>query len=112
MESRKLGPFALPLSLLVLSVLINYIERGNLSIVGPPLKDWLRLSPENWAFCLGHSSGPIPLCYFTAAGSSTVFDVNRVLDASAFYTGRSPRQPQALFTGPTSSRDATPAWHW
>jgi len=35
MESRKLGPFALPL--LVLSVLINYIDRGNLSIAAPLL---------------------------------------------------------------------------
>jgi hypothetical protein len=28
MESRKLGPFALPLLLLILSVLINYIYRN------------------------------------------------------------------------------------
>ena len=44
MESRKLGPFALPLLLLVLSVLINYIDRGNLSIAAPLLKDELGLS--------------------------------------------------------------------
>ena len=39
MEQRKLGPFAVPLLLLALSVLINYIDRGNLSIAAPLLKE-------------------------------------------------------------------------
>jgi hypothetical protein len=39
MEARRFSPFTFPLLLLALSVLINYIDRGNLSIAVPLLKN-------------------------------------------------------------------------
>ena len=44
MKPHKFSPFALPLLLLALSVLINYIDRGNVSIAAPLLKDELGIS--------------------------------------------------------------------
>ena len=80
MESRKLGPFALPLLLLVLSVLINYIDRGNLSIAAPLLKDELGISASQLGILLSRrSSGPIPLYCLFAAVLSTALNVNRML---------------------------------
>src|SRR6266404_1070876 len=43
-ESRRLGPFAPALALLAISVLVNYVDRVNLSIAAPLLKDELHLS--------------------------------------------------------------------
>jgi len=52
MEQRKFDPFALPLLLLVLSVLINYIDRGNLSIAAPLLKEELGISASQLGILL------------------------------------------------------------
>ena len=52
MESRKLGPFAVPLLLLVLSVCINYIDRSNLSIAAPLLKGELGISASQLGILL------------------------------------------------------------
>ena len=52
MKAHKFSPFALPLLLLALSVLINYIDRGNLSIAAPLLKDELVISASQLGILL------------------------------------------------------------
>ena len=52
MEPREVRPFALPLLLLALSVLINYIDRGNLSIAAPLLKNELGISASQLGILL------------------------------------------------------------
>jgi MFS family permease len=44
-DSRSLGAFAPALVLLAICLVINYVDRGNLSIAAPLLKNELRLSP-------------------------------------------------------------------
>jgi hypothetical protein len=46
------------LALLGFSVFINYIDRGNLSIAAPMLKDELGMSPPNSDSCSHPFSGP------------------------------------------------------
>jgi ACS family D-galactonate transporter-like MFS transporter len=48
-DSRRFGAFAPALALLAIAVLINYVDRGNLSIAAPLVKEELHLS----AFRLG-----------------------------------------------------------
>ncbi len=43
-ESRELKAFAPALVLLAICSVINYVDRGNLSIAAPLLKDELRIS--------------------------------------------------------------------
>jgi MFS family permease len=45
-DSRSLKAFALPLILLVICLLINYVDRGNLSVAAPLLKTEFQLSPS------------------------------------------------------------------
>jgi MFS transporter, ACS family, D-galactonate transporter len=79
MESRKLGPFALPLLLLVLSVLINYIDRGNLSIAAPLLKNELNLSASQLGILFSAFFWTYTLMLFVCGWFIDRFDVNRVL---------------------------------
>ena len=79
MESRKLGPFALPLLLLVLSVLINYIDRGNLSIAAPLLKDELGLSASQLGILFSAFFWTYTVMLFVSGCFIDRFDVNRVL---------------------------------
>ena len=79
MESRKLGPFALPLLLLVLSVLINYIDRGNLSIAAPLLKDELGLSASQLGILFSAFFWTYTIMLFVCGWFIDRFDVNRVL---------------------------------
>jgi sugar phosphate permease len=43
-RSRRFGPFAPALALLFLCILVNYVDRGNLSVAAPLLKDELHIS--------------------------------------------------------------------
>jgi len=79
MESRKLGPFALPLLLLVLSVLINYIDRGNLSIAAPLLKDELGLSASQLGILFSAFFWTYTVMLFVCGWFIDRFDVTRVL---------------------------------
>jgi MFS transporter, ACS family, D-galactonate transporter len=79
MESRKLGPFALPLLLLFLSVLINYIDRGNLSIAAPLLKDELHISASQLGILLAAFFWTYRAMQFVCGWLVDRFDVNRVL---------------------------------
>jgi len=79
MESRKLGPFALPLLLLVLSVLINYIDRCNLSIAAPLLKDELGLSASQLGILFSDFFWTYTVMLFVCGWFIDRFDVTRVL---------------------------------
>ena len=79
MESRKLGPFALPLLLLALSVLINYIDRGNLSIAAPLLKDELGISASQLGILLSAFFWTYTVMLFVCGWFIDRFDVNRML---------------------------------
>ena len=79
MESRKLGPFALPLLLLILSVLINYIDRGNLSIAAPLMKDELGLSASQLGILFSAFFWTYTVMLFVCGWFIDRFDVNRVL---------------------------------
>ncbi len=79
MESRKLGPFAVPFLLLVLSVLINYIDRGNLSIAAPLLKDEVGLSASQLGILFSAFFWTYTIMQFVCGWFIDRFDVNRVL---------------------------------
>jgi MFS transporter, ACS family, D-galactonate transporter len=79
MEPRKLDPFALPLLLLVLSVLINYIDRGNLSIAAPLLKEELGISASQLGILLSAFFWTYTALLFVCGFFIDCFDVNRVL---------------------------------
>src|SRR5215831_18702860 len=81
MESRKLGPFALPLFLLALSVFINYIDRGNLSIAAPLLKNELGISASQLGILLAAFFWTYTAMQFVCGWLVDQFDVNRVLAA-------------------------------
>jgi len=79
MESRKAGPFALPIFLLVLSVLINYIDRGNLSIAAPLLKNELAISASQLGILFSAFFWTYTALLFVCGCFIERFDVNRVL---------------------------------
>ena len=81
MESRKVSPFALPLVLLALSVLINYIDRGNVSIAAPLLKDELGISASQLGILLSAFFWTYTAMLFACAWFIDRFDINRVLAA-------------------------------
>jgi MFS transporter, ACS family, D-galactonate transporter len=79
MESHRLGPFAFPLLLLVLSVLINYVDRGNLSIAAPLLKGELGISASQLGILLSAFFWTYTAMQFVCGWFVERFDVNRVL---------------------------------
>jgi ACS family D-galactonate transporter-like MFS transporter len=79
MEPRKFGPFAIPLLLLVLSVLINYIDRGNLSIAAPLLKEEFGISASQLGILLSAFFWTYTALLFVCGWLIDCFDVNRVL---------------------------------
>ncbi len=81
MKSQKFSPFAVPLSLLALSVLINYIDRGNLSIAAPLLKDELSISASQLGILLSAFFWTYTIMLFVCVWFIDRVDVNRVLAA-------------------------------
>jgi ACS family D-galactonate transporter-like MFS transporter len=51
-RTRIPGPLMVVLVLLAISVFINYVDRGNLSIAAPMLKDQMNISPAQLGFLL------------------------------------------------------------
>jgi MFS transporter, ACS family, D-galactonate transporter len=79
MERRKVSPFAFPLLLLALSVLINYIDRGNLSIAAPLLKAELGISASQLGILLSAFFWSYTVMLFVCSWFIDRVDVNRVL---------------------------------
>jgi MFS transporter, ACS family, D-galactonate transporter len=81
MESRTQRSFAVPLLLLALSVFINYIDRGNLSIAAPLLKNELNISAWQLGILLAAFFWTYTAMQFVCGWLVDRFDVNRVLAA-------------------------------
>jgi sugar phosphate permease len=67
-KSRELRAFAPAFILLAICALINYVDRGNLSIAAPLLKHELRISASQLGILLSAFFGPTPQCSLSAAG--------------------------------------------
>jgi len=76
MHSRAMS---VALSLLVVSVFINYVDRGNLSIAAPLLKNELALSASRLGILLSAFFWTYTLFLFICGWFVDRFDVNRVL---------------------------------
>jgi MFS family permease len=85
--SRKAAPGRLPaalwgvLALLVVSVAINYIDRGNLSIAAPLLKDELAISPARLGLLLSSFFWTYASFQIVSGWMVDRFDVNRMMAA-------------------------------
>ena len=79
MKPHRFSPFALPLLLLALSVLINYIDRGNLSIAAPLLKDELGISASQLGILLSAFFWTYTVLLFVWGCFIDRLNVNRVL---------------------------------
>jgi MFS family permease len=81
MQSRKQPSFAVPLLLLALSVFINYIDRGNLSIAAPLLKSELGTSAAQLGILLAAFFWTYTIMQFVCGWLVDRFNVNRMLAA-------------------------------
>jgi MFS transporter, ACS family, D-galactonate transporter len=80
-QSRTLRAFAPALVLLVISFLINYVDRGNLSIAAPLLSAELDLSPAKLGILLSVFFWTYTLMQFVMGWLVDNFNVNRILAA-------------------------------
>src|SRR4029077_9570525 len=80
-DSQSLRAFAPVLALLAICLFINYIDRGNLSIAAPLLKDELGISPSQRGILLAAFFWTYTAMQFVAGWLVDRFDVNRVLAA-------------------------------
>jgi ACS family D-galactonate transporter-like MFS transporter len=80
-ESVNSRTFAPALALLTVSVLINYVDRGNLSIAAPLLKEELHLSASQLGFLFSAFFWTYTVCIFVSGWLADRFNVNWVLAA-------------------------------
>ncbi len=80
-DSRSLGPFAPALVLLAIGVLINYIDRGNISIAGPLLKRELGLSASQLGILFAAFFSTYTAMQFVVGPLVDRLDANRILAA-------------------------------
>jgi MFS transporter, ACS family, D-galactonate transporter len=78
-QSRELRAFAPALILLAICALINYVDRGNLSIAAPLLKDELRISVTQLGVLLSAFFWTYTAMQFVSGWLVDTFDVNRVM---------------------------------
>src|SRR5437773_5225799 len=83
-DLQKLRPLAPALALLALVLLINYVDRGNLSIAAPLLTSELHLSPSRLGILLSAFFWSYTAFVFFVGWLVDRFDVNVVL-ASGFF---------------------------
>ena len=77
--SRGLGALFLPVVLLHFAILINYIDRTNLSIAAPTLKNELHLSPAQLGMLFSAFFYTYSACLFVIGWFTDRFSVNYVL---------------------------------
>ena len=82
--SRPLRQFAPALVLLSLAVLINYVDRGNLSIAAPLLKAELHISTSQLGILLSAFFWTYTILMFAAGRLADQFDVNLLIAAGFF----------------------------
>ncbi len=80
-DSRFLGAFAPALVLLAICVMINYVDRGNLSVAAPLLKRELGLSPSQLGILFAAFFITYTAMQFVIGWLIDRFDVNRILAA-------------------------------
>jgi MFS family permease len=80
-DSRSLGAFAPVLVLLAICVLINYVDRGNLSVAAPLLKGELHLSASQLGILFAAFFTTYTAMQFVVGWLVDQFDVNRILAA-------------------------------
>ncbi len=80
-ESRKLRAFAPALILLAICALINYVDRGNLSIAAPLLKDELGISVTQLGILLSAFFWTYTAMQFVSGWMVDSFDASRVIAA-------------------------------
>jgi ACS family D-galactonate transporter-like MFS transporter len=80
-DSRSLGAFAPALVLLAICLVINYVDRGNLSIAAPLLKNELRLSPSRLGILFAAFFTTYTVMQFVIGWLVDHFDANRILAA-------------------------------
>jgi MFS transporter, ACS family, D-galactonate transporter len=80
-ESRELRVFTPALILLAICALINYVDRGNLSIAAPLLKDELRISVTQLGILLSAFFWTYTAMQFVSGWMVDTFDANRVIAA-------------------------------
>jgi ACS family D-galactonate transporter-like MFS transporter len=80
-DSRELRAFTPALILLAICALINYVDRGNLSIAAPLLKDELGISVTQLGILLSAFFWTYTAMQFVSGWMVDSFDVNRVIAA-------------------------------
>jgi MFS transporter, ACS family, D-galactonate transporter len=80
-QSQELRAFAPALILLAICALINYVDRGNLSIAAPMLKDELRISVTQLGILLSAFFWTYTAMQFVSGWLVDRFEVNRVMAA-------------------------------
>jgi len=80
-DSRSLVAFAPALLLLVICLVINYVDRGNLSIAAPLLKNELHLSPSQLGILFSAFFTTYTAMQFVIGWLVDHFDANRILAA-------------------------------
>ena len=78
-DSRSLRTFAPALLLLAVAMLINYIDRGNLSVAGPLIKTELGLSASQLGILFAAFFTSYTVMQFVVGWLVDRFDVNRIL---------------------------------
>jgi ACS family D-galactonate transporter-like MFS transporter len=78
-DTRTLRAFVPALVLLAFAFLINYVDRGNLSIAAPILKDELHLSASQLGILLGAFFPTYTAMQFVMGWLVDRYDVNRIL---------------------------------
>ena len=78
-SSQGLGPLLFPVILLHVAILINYIDRTNLSVAGPTLKTELGLSPAQLGMLFSAFFYTYSACLFFIGWFTDRFNVNYVL---------------------------------
>src|SRR5215813_3437641 len=73
--------FAAPLTLLFIAILINYVDRGNLSIAAPLLKDELGISASQLGLLLSGFFWTYTAMQFVSGWLVDRFEVNLVIAA-------------------------------
>src|ERR1700719_2050084 len=80
-ESRPLARFAPALFLLTVSFIINYIDRGNISVAGPLIKHDFRLSDSELGILFAAFFVTYTAMQFVIGWLVDRFDANRILAA-------------------------------
>jgi len=80
-DARSLGTFTPVLALLAICLLINYVDRGNLSIAAPLLKDELGMSASQLGILLSAFFWSYTAMQFVSGWLVDRFDVNLVIAA-------------------------------